>query len=221
MHEGAVPGRQDGSVAGRDPSQDPLAPGAGRPGAAPRHETREQPPAPGTGVPAGTDPLAAPVPEGTGHHRDTGVQPGHGDAGFAGDTGGAGLHRDPDRTDATGLHGTGGRHGETGHHDGSGPHGPGGTREAHGPNSALVAPDTREDLEGRLKHAVAGFVDQPRAAVEEADHVLEDLTAKLTETLAGRRRTLRTSWEESEEDTERLRLALRDYRETAERLLSL
>ncbi|WP_372341343.1 hypothetical protein [Streptomyces sp. CC224E] len=88
----------------------------------------------------------------------------------------------------------------------------------------LVPADERAALEKRLRHALTGFVDEPRAAVEEADHVLEDLAARLTETLAGHRRTLRTSWQdptEGPEDTERLRLALRDYRETAERLLRI
>ncbi|MFD8566174.1 hypothetical protein [Streptomyces sp. NPDC059639] len=85
----------------------------------------------------------------------------------------------------------------------------------------LVPTGTHDELSGRLRQAVTGFVDQPRAAVEEADQVLEDLTAQLAETLAGRHRTLRTSWQESADDTERLRLALRDYRETAEKLLNL
>ncbi|MGD6745738.1 hypothetical protein ACOKM3_28385 [Streptomyces sp. BH106] len=85
----------------------------------------------------------------------------------------------------------------------------------------LVPAGERDAIEGRLRHALTGFVDEPRAAVEEADHVLEDLTARLTETLAGHRRTLRTSWQGSPDDTEQLRQALRDYRETAERLLSL
>ncbi|MEU6842301.1 hypothetical protein ABZ930_10565 [Streptomyces sp. NPDC046716] len=89
------------------------------------------------------------------------------------------------------------------------------------PATRLVPAGTHDDLTDRLRQAVTGFVDQPRAAVEEADHVLEDLTARLAETLAGRRRTLRTSWQESADDTERLRLALRDYRETAEKLLNL
>lgn len=94
-------------------------------------------------------------------------------------------------------------------------------KPARGRRSELMPEGEREELQGRLRHALAGFVDEPRAAVEEADHVLEDLTARLTETLAGHRRTLRTSWQGSTEDTEQLRLALRDYRETAERLLRI
>ncbi|MGY0023680.1 hypothetical protein [Streptomyces sp. cg35] len=96
-----------------------------------------------------------------------------------------------------------------------------GTSDPAGTSAELVPTAARDDLEGRLKHAVHGFVDEPRAAVEEADHVLEELTTRLTEALAGRRSTLRTSWQDSKEDTEHLRLALRDYRETAERLLKL
>ncbi|MEV3853259.1 hypothetical protein AB0J38_02920 [Streptomyces sp. NPDC050095] len=88
-------------------------------------------------------------------------------------------------------------------------------------HTELVPTGTRDELAGRLRHAVTGFVDEPRASVEEADHILEDLTASLTETLASRRDTLRTSWQDSKDDTEQLRIALRDYRETAERLLRL
>ncbi|MFD7435328.1 hypothetical protein [Streptomyces sp. NPDC059861] len=80
-------------------------------------------------------------------------------------------------------------------------------------------------FELRLQQAVASFVDGPRAAIEEADHVLEEIAARFTEAVTQRRRTLRRSWEATDEatpatsDTEQLRLALRDYRELAERLL--
>ncbi|MEV1018950.1 hypothetical protein [Streptomyces sp. NPDC050264] len=139
---------------------------------------------------------------------------------------GAGV--DGDRTDplAPDAGGTGhhlGDHGAGGDHlgDHHGKRHAGLEEPGHGLRTALVAQEAREDLTTRLRHAVAGFVDEPRAAVQEADLVLEDLTTRLTETLAGHRETLRTSWQGSEEDTERLRLALRDYRETAERLLNI
>lgn len=68
-------------------------------------------------------------------------------------------------------------------------------------------------------------MDGPRASVEEADHVLEELTAEFTDAMTRRRRTLRTTWQAAGEgdaaDTEQLRLALRDYREVTERLLHL
>ncbi|MFI7391997.1 MULTISPECIES: hypothetical protein [Streptomyces] len=75
---------------------------------------------------------------------------------------------------------------------------------------------------------MAGFVDAPRASVEEADRVLEEITARLTDAVSHRRRTLRASWQEAgpdggapSTDTEQLRLALRDYRELADRLMRL
>ncbi|MEV5727365.1 hypothetical protein AB0N50_16360 [Streptomyces pharetrae] len=91
---------------------------------------------------------------------------------------------------------------------------------------APLLPHSETDkLAERMRHAVAGFVDGPRAAVEEADHVMEEIAARFTEAMAERRRDLRRSWEATDEstsvttDTEQLRLALRDYRELADRLL--
>ncbi|MFD4347959.1 hypothetical protein ACFWQ6_24360 [Streptomyces coelicoflavus] len=93
---------------------------------------------------------------------------------------------------------------------------------------SLLPPGASERLGERLHHAVAGFVDAPRASVEEADRVLEEVAAAFTDAVAHRRQTLRTSWHESGEggdaistDTEQLRLALRDYRELADRLMRL
>lgn len=92
-------------------------------------------------------------------------------------------------------------------------------------DAALLTHDECDKYALRLQHAVGGFVDGPRASVEEADHVLEELTAEFTDAMARRRRTLRTTLEAADAgdsaDTEKLRLALRDYREVAERLLHL
>ncbi|MBZ3903409.1 hypothetical protein [Streptomyces griseiscabiei] len=96
-----------------------------------------------------------------------------------------------------------------------------------GSGSSLLSHDESDKLTARLHHAVGGFVDEPRSAVEEADHVLEEATAHLTDVLARRRRTLRAAWHPTDDDratptdTEQLRLALRDYRELTERLLRL
>ncbi|MGY4278507.1 hypothetical protein [Streptomyces sp. M18.1] len=109
---------------------------------------------------------------------------------------------------------------------------PAGTR-AGGPDAdhyggTLLAHDECDRLGERLRHAVAGFVDAPRASVEEADRVLEEITARFTDAVAQRRRTLRTSWHDTDPDdratstdTEQLRLALRDYRGLADRLMRL
>ncbi|OON76694.1 hypothetical protein [Streptomyces tsukubensis] len=174
---------------------------------------------------------------------------------------------------------------ETGYASGTGP----ATATGHGRREdRLVGPDERDKLTLRLQQALNEFVDAPHDAVEEADRVLEETIARLTDSLAQRRRTLRTSWDSagsaaatapgatgvggegrgrsgdpaatavdplsadptkpggvagpaqtanepggydpraagggaqhSAADTEKLRLALREYRETTERLLSL
>ncbi|MEW2388450.1 hypothetical protein AB0933_08825 [Streptomyces venezuelae] len=125
--------------------------------------------------------------------------------------------------------------------------------DVHPDGTALFPIDARDKLALRLQNAVNGFVDSPRAAVENADRVLEEAIADLTHTLAERRNALRTTWQSHAAevppgepgapaaapattpaaapaatpeaspagDTEQLRLALQDYRETAERLLRL
>ncbi|MEU2909291.1 hypothetical protein ACFYM3_15510 [Streptomyces massasporeus] len=133
----------------------------------------------------------------------------------------------------TGRHDTAGtdRHGtdRLGTDAPRGDHGAGPDKAGSAKNRAhLLAHDDSDKLGSQLQHAVAGFVDGPRAAVEEADHVLEEIAARFTEAVTQRRRTLRHSWQSveggegrsvSSADTEQLRLALKDYRELAERLL--
>ncbi|MFF4831495.1 hypothetical protein [Streptomyces sp. NPDC001315] len=97
-----------------------------------------------------------------------------------------------------------------------------------GRTAALLPHDETDKLALRLQQAVTGFVDTPRGSVEEADHVLEEIASRVTDAVARCRRTLRMSWQSTDDegtsaatDTEQLRLALRDYRELAERLLSV
>lgn len=99
----------------------------------------------------------------------------------------------------------------------------------------LLPRDECDRLAGQMRHAVSGFVDGPGAAVEEADRVLEEAAARFTDAVAKRRRSLRRAWQPigggagggrnggsgtPNADTEVLRLALRDYRELTDRLLS-
>lgn len=136
-----------------------------------------------------------------------------------------GTDADRAATHGTDVPGTG-RHGADAPRGdyGSGPDKAGSAKN----RSHLLAHDESDKLGSQLQHAVAGFVDGPRAAVEEADHVLEEIAARFTEAVTQRRRTLRHSWQSveggedrsvSSADTEQLRLALKDYRELAERLL--
>ncbi|MFS4096630.1 hypothetical protein, partial [Streptomyces sp. AF1A] len=97
-----------------------------------------------------------------------------------------------------------------------------------GHGAPLLPHDETDRWEQRIRQVSAAFVDEPRAAVEQADRALEEIAARFDEAVARRRRTLRMAWEGEEgrttdagNDTEQLRLALRDYRELAGRLLHL
>lgn len=106
-----------------------------------------------------------------------------------------------------------------------------GGENGSGTHHRLLPHDDTDQLAAQLQHAVAGFVDAPREAVQEADDVLRELAERFANAVAERRRTLRRSWETAgtagpgdgqtaaATDTEQLRLALRDYRELADRLL--
>ncbi|MFD9438792.1 hypothetical protein ACFWBR_07715 [Streptomyces sp. NPDC060006] len=88
----------------------------------------------------------------------------------------------------------------------------------------LMPHDEGDKWSLRLQHAVTAFVDGPRGSVEEADQVLQEVAERFADAVTQRRRTLRTSWQttgDDKADTEQLRLALRDYRELAERLLKM
>ncbi|GAA2635063.1 hypothetical protein [Streptomyces axinellae] len=81
----------------------------------------------------------------------------------------------------------------------------------------------REQLDLRLQHALSGFVEDPRAAVREADAAFEEAANQLTETLAELRRFLRSGWhdQQGESATEELRRALQQYRDNTQRLLRM
>jgi hypothetical protein len=84
----------------------------------------------------------------------------------------------------------------------------------------------------RLQGALTHFVDDPGRSVEEAARVLEEAARRLSTVLEERPRAMRATWDTrgagdrdgkdaGAADTERLRLALRTYRETTERLLEI
>ncbi|MFJ9086879.1 MULTISPECIES: hypothetical protein [unclassified Streptomyces] len=93
----------------------------------------------------------------------------------------------------------------------------------HIPASELFPQGDHDKLTTRLQQSLSTFVDSPRQAVEQADTALDEAITQLTEALAERRRMLRTVWQGKDTDaqTEELRQALRQYRETLERLLTL
>lgn len=84
-----------------------------------------------------------------------------------------------------------------------------------------------EEEEGRGFHTrweaiQAGFVDEPRAAVEQADALVAELMKRLAEVFAHERDTLEKQWGQGEKvSTEDLRIALKRYRSFFERLLAV
>ncbi|MFF3437099.1 hypothetical protein [Streptosporangium sp. NPDC002721] len=79
-----------------------------------------------------------------------------------------------------------------------------------------------DDVRRRWQEVQAGFVDDPRDAVERADSLLDEVTSSLRNALEARTNELQGRWKNTEKnDTEDLRTALRDYRATLEQLLNI
>ncbi|MEY9835187.1 hypothetical protein [Streptacidiphilus sp. EB103A] len=85
-----------------------------------------------------------------------------------------------------------------------------------------------EKLRDRWQHIQIDFVDDPRHAVEEADALVDQVAARLTESITANHRALRDSWDkqgagsaadDSGFPTEQLRLTLQQYRSMLNRLL--
>src|SRR5690349_20421039 len=66
-----------------------------------------------------------------------------------------------------------------------------------------------------------GFVDEPRQAVEQADHLVATVIQRVAEVFADERGKLESQWSRGDQvDTEQLRVALKRYRSFFERLLA-
>ncbi len=79
-----------------------------------------------------------------------------------------------------------------------------------------------QDLRARWDSIQAGFVDEPRRAVESADSLVAAAMKRLAETFADERQSLEAQWDRGDDvSTEDLRLALRKYRSFFGRLLSM
>lgn len=102
--------------------------------------------------------------------------------------------------------------------DDGGAAGDGAGREASG--EALLAERTQE-YRDRWHRVQVMFVDDPGHAVEEADHLVDDVITSIVDTLAAQRGRLESGWQQgSETTTEELRLALHRYRAFFNRLLA-
>jgi hypothetical protein len=92
--------------------------------------------------------------------------------------------------------------------------------KAHEPAGPASAGD-QERFVARWQEIQAGFVDEPRRAVQDADALVVDMMDRLARMLASEREQLELPGEKGEVSTEDLRQGLRRYRALFERLLAV
>jgi hypothetical protein len=95
------------------------------------------------------------------------------------------------------------------------------TRLEDSASSPLFGENETQTFRTRWGDIQAGFVDEPRQAVEQADTLVAELMKRLAEVFADERGRLEAQWSRGEQaDTEALRIALQRYRSFFQRLLS-
>ena len=92
--------------------------------------------------------------------------------------------------------------------------------EVHEPAGLGFAGD-HERFVARWQEIQAGFVDEPRRAVQDADALVVDMMDRLARMLASERDQLESAGETGKVSTEDLRQGLRRYRTLFERLLAV
>ena len=94
---------------------------------------------------------------------------------------------------------------------------------AGGDRAQPIFPENEaEEMRRRWEGVQAGFVDEPRRAVEEADHLVASAVKRLAEIFADERSRLEAQWDRGDDvSTEDLRVALQRYRAFFGRLLSV
>jgi hypothetical protein len=96
-------------------------------------------------------------------------------------------------------------------------------REAQDASSQPIFPEHEAvDLRHAWEGIQAAFVDEPRRAVEEADHLVAAAMKRLAEMFAEERSRLESQWDRGDDvSTEELRVALQRYRGFFGRLLAV
>ena len=90
------------------------------------------------------------------------------------------------------------------------------------PHAPLFDVAEGSGLRDRWEAIQTGFVDEPRAAVEQANGLVGQVMDRLTDGFKRERTSLEQQWSRGEDvSTEDLRLALKRYRSFFERLLSV
>jgi hypothetical protein len=87
--------------------------------------------------------------------------------------------------------------------------------------AGLGSADDQERFADRWQEIQAGFVDEPRRAVQDADALVVDMMDRLARMLASEREQLESLGETGKVSTEDLRQGLRRYRSLFERLLAV
>jgi hypothetical protein len=92
--------------------------------------------------------------------------------------------------------------------------------EVHEP-AGLGSAGDQERFVARWQEIQAGFVDEPRTAVQDADALVVDMMDRLARMLASEREQLESAGQTGKVSTEDLRQGLRRYRALFERLLAV
>ena len=91
---------------------------------------------------------------------------------------------------------------------------------APGQPTMLFAESEVGDLRSRWSSIQTAFVDEPRQAVEDADHLVKSVLKKLSDGFTNERDRLAKEWDRGDDvSTEDLRVALQRYRSFFDRLL--
>ena len=94
--------------------------------------------------------------------------------------------------------------------------------EGNGGHAPLFNEGELNDLRSRWQRIQGGFVDEPRAAVQDADELVATTMKRLAEIFANERSQMESEWSRGDEvSTEDFRQALRRYRSFFDRLLSV
>ena len=87
---------------------------------------------------------------------------------------------------------------------------------------ALFEPAQLSEFKGRWSEIQAGFVDEPRRAVQQADALVSDVISRIADSFGRERGQLEQQWDRGGDvSTEELRQALQRYRSFFSRLLTL
>jgi hypothetical protein len=91
------------------------------------------------------------------------------------------------------------------------------------PLAALFPPDVANGFRGRWDAIQIGFVDDPRAAVHNADELVAQVLKSLAGSFADQRSDIesRMGQDDGQSNTEEMRVALQRYRSFFQRLLTL